>query len=337
MIDPHRERPADDQGSFPGPVRVSVIVPAFRAAHLIRACLRSLDEQTLPPEAYEVIVVDDGSDDDTAGVAERFAADARAGVKVVSLPENRGPAAARNAGMAASSAPVLAFTDADCKAAPDWLERGLARLDAEDAPAGVEGRTDPEGEPGTLTHQMRNPTGGLFMTCNMLYRRDALERAGGFDERFRAAFLEDSDVAFAVLEDGGDIVFAEDVIVYHQVLHEGRRKFWNDARKRFYNPLLRAKHPDLYAEHITPVVPGLPGLHLRYMFWTLLPFLLWAIRLPGGSVLATIPWVFFLRRLAHAYRARDAVSVLQVAAVPFVQTFWVLRGAVRFKTFSMRL
>lgn len=336
MTDPPGERPADGQASSLGPVRVSVIVPAFEAAHLIRECLRALDAQTLPPADFEVIVVDDGSADGTAEVAARYAEDARARIRVVRLPENRGPAAARNAGIEVAAGQVLGFTDADCIPAPDWLEQGLARLDGPDAPAGVEGRTDPEGTPGTLTHQMRNPTGGLFMTCNMLYRREALPE-DGFDERFRAAFLEDSDVAFAVMERGGEIVFAPEVVVRHQVLHEGRRKFWNDARKRLYNPLLHAKHPDLYAEHIASVVPGLPPLHLKYMFWTLVPFLLWAVRLPGGSVLAAIGWVFYLRRLAHAYRARDVLSVLQVAVLPFVQTFWVIRGAIRFRSFSWKL
>jgi len=337
MSAPPGERPAGAHAASSDPaVRVSVIVPAYDSAAFIEGCLRALDAQTIPPSTFEVIVVDDGSADDTAGAAERFATGARAAIRVLRQLENRGPASARNAGIAASNAPTLAFTDADCEVAPDWLERGLARLDAADI-AAVEGRTDPAGEVGTLTHQMRNEAGGLWMTCNMLYRRESLEQVGGFDERFRLAFLEDSDVAFAVKEAGGEIAFDPDVVVNHLVLHEGRRKFWRDARKRFYNPLLFAKHPDLYAEHIAPVVPGLPRLHLVYLAWTIVPFVLWAVGLPGGSVLAALVWAFYLRRLAHAYRARDAVSIAQVAVVPFVQTYWVIRGALRFRAFSWRI
>lgn len=338
MSEPHGERPADAHAASSDPaVRVSVIVPVYRGAAVIGGCVRALAAQTLAADAYEVIVVDDGSDDETAQVAEREAAGARARIQVVRLDRNRGPAAARNAGIAAARGAVLAFTDADCEAAPDWLEQALRRLDAEPTLAGVEGRTDPAGETGTLTHQMRNPTGGLWMTCNIAYRREALEEAGGFDERFRAPFLEDSDVAFSVQEGGGSIGFEPAMIVEHLVLHEGRRKFWRDARKRFYNPLLYAKHPDLYAAHIAGVVPGLPRLHLLYLLWTAAPFVLWGVGLPGGALLAGLVWAFFLRRLAHAYRARDPVSILQVALVPFVQTFWVLRGALRFRAFSPRL
>lgn len=315
-------------------MRVSVIVPVLNGAPLIEGCLRALDGQTLDARDYEVIVVDDGSTDDTAARARAFADGARCSIKVVSLPENRGPAAARNAGLAEATGAVIAFTDADCEPVPDWLERGLARLDAEQV-AAVEGRTEPKGDPGTLTHQMRNVTGGLWMTCNMLYRRDVLDSVGGFDERFRTAFLEDSDVAFAVQEQGEQIAWAPEVLVHHLVLPEGRAKFLREARKRFYNPLLFSKHPALYRAHIATVVPGLPGLHLKYMGFVVSAIAFAFTPLKGLAVLLGLGGLFWLRRVAHAYRARDAVSVLQAAAHPFVQTWWVVRGMIAFRVFSI--
>lgn len=314
--------------------RVSVVVPVYQGAHLIEACLGALDAQTIPPEQYEVIVVDDGSTDDTAGAVAGAAEQARARIHLIVKAANAGPAAARNTGVAAARAPVVAFTDADCAPAPDWLARALERLDAEPDVAGIEGRTDPAGETGTFTHQMRNPSGGLWMTCNMVYRKQALAAAGGFDERFRAAFLEDSDVAFTVQELGGEIAFEPGAIVNHQVLHEGRRKLWRDARKRFYNPLLYRKHPDLYVRHLRPVVPGLPELHLKFLGWIVVGSVTTATGLWGLSVLTVFPIALSWRRMAFAYRARDPLTVLQVGAVPFVQTFWVLAGMVRFRSFS---
>lgn len=315
--------------------RVSVIVPVFNGAALIEGCLRALDAQTLEPSTYEVIVVDDGSTDGTADVIKTFRPRGR--VVFVQQPQNGGPARARNAGLANARAPIVAFTDADCEPAPDWLERGLARFDTEPEIAGVEGRTEPKGTPGTTTHQMVNRTGGLWMTCNMLYRRDVLDEAGGFDERFRAAFLEDSDVAFTVQERGGLIAWDPDVVVHHLVLQEGRTKFAKEARKRFFNPLLFAKHPDLYSRHIATVVPGLPPLHLKYMAGVFAMVLFAAFGLWGGVVLAALATAFTFRRVAHAYRARDLVSLLQVAAHPFVQTYWVARGAKTFRCFSLRI
>jgi len=322
--------------------QVSVIVPVLNGATLIEGCLRALDRQTLPPSKYEVVVVDDGSTDGTAGIARTFAADARASIVVIEQPENKGPAAARNAGLAVAQASIIAFTDADCEPASDWLACALARLEEEPDLAAVEGRTEPKGTVGTLTHQMVNTAGGLWMTCNMIYRRDAIARAGGFDERFRTAFLEDSDLAFTVLEQGDTIAWDESVLVHHLVLPEGRRKFGREARKRFFNPLLYSKHPELYIRHISTVVPGLPPLHVKYMLGVVAVagFALAGIagaRVWGGVVLAMLPTALYARRVAHAYRARDPLSILQALAHPFVQTYWVLRGAARFKAFSFKI
>ena len=315
-------------------MKVSVIVPVLNGEALIEGCLRALDAQTLSPQDYEIVVVDDGSTDATAERARTFAS--RCALTVVPLEQNRGPAAARNEGLAVARGEVIAFTDADCEPAPDWLERGLARLDAEPETVAVEGRTEPKGDPGTLTHQMRNVTGGLWMTCNMLYRRTAIDGVGGFDERFRLAFLEDSDLAFAVQEAGGVIAWDPDVLVHHLVLPEGRAKFAREARKRIYNPLLFSKHPALYRQHIATVVPGLPGLHLKYMALVVsaavCAFTPWT---QGLAVLLGLGALVWLRRVAFAYRARDVVSVLQAAAHPFVQTYWVLRGMIAFRTFSL--
>ena len=76
---------------------ISVIVPAYNAARTLGACLEALERQTVPRERYEIIVVDDGSADDTPQVANRYP-----GVKVLTLPQNEGAAAARNACIAAA-------------------------------------------------------------------------------------------------------------------------------------------------------------------------------------------------------------------------------------------
>src|SRR3981081_182961 len=89
--------------------RISVVIPAFPASASIDRCLAALAHQTLPPEHYEVIVVDDGSTDDTANRASRC------GARVVRLPRNQGPAAARNAGLAAARGEIVVFTDSDCE------------------------------------------------------------------------------------------------------------------------------------------------------------------------------------------------------------------------------
>src|SRR5687767_7328470 len=140
--------------------RVAVVVPVLNGASTIAATLASLDAQTLDPASFEIVIVDDGSTDGTPDLVRAFASTARAEINVIERP-HAGPAAARNTGVDATASEFVAFTDADVEVAPHWLSRALARLDAEPTIAGVEGRTVPKGTPGTLTHQMRNETGGL--------------------------------------------------------------------------------------------------------------------------------------------------------------------------------
>src|SRR4051794_40851687 len=99
-------------------ISASVIIPAYRATRTLPATLAALDRQTLPRARFEVIVVDDGSPDETGALAER------AGARVLRQP-NSGPAAARNRGAREAAGPILVFTDSDCEPEPDFLERLL--------------------------------------------------------------------------------------------------------------------------------------------------------------------------------------------------------------------
>ncbi len=331
------ERPLGASSSAPpapAPRTVTVIVPVLNGERLIEGCLKALDAQTLPPAVFEVVVVDDGSTDTTRDVVRRFAASARCAIRLVER-KHAGPAAARNAGLAASASTIVAFTDADVEVAPDWLESAVRRLEADPTLAGVEGRTLPKGRTDTFTHQMHNERGGLYMTCNMIYRRDAL--AGGFDERFRMAFLEDSDVALGVLARGGRIQFAPEVLAHHLVLQEGTVKFWRDARKRFYNPLLYRKHPALYRRLLRPVVPAFPAPYIDY----LLALAALAATIVAQAWVAVVPSgllaLWLLRRVAHVLRARTSGAIVRASLVPFVQTFWAVAGMIRFRSFDPRM
>src|SRR5512133_2543872 len=106
---------------FDGHYMVSVIIPAYNNAGLLPACLGALQTQAGLAFGvdYEVILVDDGSQDATVEVGRKF------GARVISQP-NAGPAAARNTGVRASCAPIVAFTDADCVPEPEWLQQMLA-------------------------------------------------------------------------------------------------------------------------------------------------------------------------------------------------------------------
>lgn len=112
-------------------VRCSVVVPTFRRPTLLRECLAALCDQTLAPEQYEIVVVDDGCD---AATRHEVAAAALFRTQpairyLTGVVSRRGPAAARNVGWRAARGEIIAFTDDDCRPRPGWLSAGLAAFD----------------------------------------------------------------------------------------------------------------------------------------------------------------------------------------------------------------
>ncbi len=95
--------------------RVSVVVPVYNGADQIGHCIEALRQQTLPADSYEIIIVNNASVDDTEKIIKRYP------VRLL-YEAKRGPAAARNTGIRAADADLIAFTDADCIPHEDWLE-----------------------------------------------------------------------------------------------------------------------------------------------------------------------------------------------------------------------
>jgi glycosyltransferase involved in cell wall biosynthesis len=203
-----------------GPVMVSVVIPAFRAAGYIGAALESVFAQTLPP--FEVIVVNDGSPDvmELRKALEPY----EDRVRYVER-RNGGPSAARNTGLNHALAPWVAFLDADDAWHPDFLEmktRYISEhpgIDLVYSDARIFGDSDLAG----TTVMSRHPSAGdvsvarlLLADCTVITsavvaRRGALLRAGGFDERLTRA--EDLDLWIRLLRTGGRIGYQKLVLV----------------------------------------------------------------------------------------------------------------------------
>ena len=194
------------------------MVPVLDGEQTIGECIDSLLELRCPAERVELLVVDNGSRDGTAGVLRRY------GERIARLEEStRGPGAARNAGLRASGGDVVAFTDADCRVDPDWLTAVVAPLAA--PRVGIAGGTiralPPANEVerfGEVIHDHRQAI-EVFeppyaITMNWASRRAVLEQLGGFDERFRRC--EDVDLSYRMTQAGYTIVFAPGALVYHR-------------------------------------------------------------------------------------------------------------------------
>lgn len=189
-------------------------------------------------------MVDDASTDATAEVLES----APLPLRVVS-GEGRGPAAARNLGWRAARAPLVCFTDDDCRASPGWIAGLLAAAAGQDA-AFVVGRTEPEPDERqreaafTRSNLVLGPNRD-FHTCNIAYPRVLLERLGGFDESYPFPAAEDTELAWRALESGAEPRFARDALVWHAVHQVGALELVKRARWRVHVPRLVKRHPGL--------------------------------------------------------------------------------------------
>ncbi len=200
---------------------VSVVMPTFNRRDLLAAALDGIE--ALTPGPAEVVVVSDGSTDGTDELV-------RARGVTLLHTDHRGPGAARNEGWRSCTGDVVAFLDDDCVPAPSWLDE-LVQPFADASVGLVQGRTLPAGPVGRYdrTIEVWAET-GLYESCNIAYRRSALERTGGFDEaRFErltarmvgrgrgAHFGEDTHLGWQVRRAGWQTVYAAEAVVRHHV------------------------------------------------------------------------------------------------------------------------
>jgi glycosyltransferase involved in cell wall biosynthesis len=189
--------------------------------------LDSLKAQTLGCTRFEVVVVDDASNDgQTSALLERECKRGELNLSVVAREQSAGPAAARNEGWRIARAPFIAFTDDDCRVSPGWLQAGLGLL-REDPAAIVQGPTQPDPAEydryGPFTHTLTiDRLGPYYETCNIFYPRALLAELGGFDEHaFSMPGGEDTDLAWKAIRGSRETVFAPQAQVFHAVEWRG--------------------------------------------------------------------------------------------------------------------
>ena len=226
---------------------VSVVVCSYNGGGTLRECLASLGEMDYPD--YEVILVDDGSTDNAREIAGEFP-----NVRAIHQ-ENQGLSAARNVGLHASTGDIVAYTDSDCFADPDWLTLLVDRLEKTGAGAvGGPNLTPPDGpvaecvaaSPGQPTHVLHGDIVAEHIPgCNMAFRREVLERIGGFDPTYRTAG-DDVDICWRVQEAGEWIAFAPSAFVWHHRRATPRAYLRQQAGYGEAEALLRFKHPERF-------------------------------------------------------------------------------------------
>jgi hypothetical protein len=309
---------------------VDVVVPTTGRPSLTRL----LDALTAggPPFPGKVFLVYDGKDPDPLGVPD----DARFRVL---RGAGRGPAAARNVGWRASSAEWIAFLDDDVVPAPDWVDRLLEDVRGVDADvAATQGRIRvplPDGRrPTDWERNVKGLEDAQWATADMAYRRSALERAGGFDERFRRAYREDADLALRLTAAGDRIVRGSRAVDHPP----GPADRWISVRLQAGNAddaLMDALHGRGWRAR----AGAPPGRFRRHLAITAAAGLALAATLAGRKRVAALSGAVYLAgtaelawaRIAPGSRSPDEVATMVAtsALIPPAAVFYRLTGMLR--------
>ena len=290
---------------------VSVIMPARNAAGTIGRALRCLASQQLDGD-HEVVVVDDGSGDETAEIAE-----ASEGPVTTLRQAALGPAAARNLGASRARYALLAFTDADCYATPGWLSAGASCMDGADL---VQGRVVPE--PGVPVGPFDRSLWierdvGLWETANLFVARDAFERVGGFEDWLTPltgkAMAEDVWLGWRLRRAGARAAYCPAALVHHAVFRRRAAEYVAERRRLEHFPEIVARIPELRG-----------SLCFRRLFLTrrsaafdaaLVGLALGAARRSGVPLVTGLPYVLLAAARARMYgAAAPKVAAVDVAA-----------------------
>lgn len=217
-----REVPFSPNAEWP---KVSVVICAHNGATTLRWCLEGVRQLDYPD--YEVIVVDDGSSDETAAIASEC------GYPPISTP-SRGLSNARNTGLEAADGEIVAYIDCDARPDRDWLRHLAAAFRATDH-AGIGGPNLPPPD-GWIADCVANAPGGPVHVllsdreaehipgCNMAFRRQRLVGVGGFDPRYRAAG-DDVDICWRLQQHGETLGFRAGAMVWHRA-RDSVRAYW---------------------------------------------------------------------------------------------------------------
>jgi GT2 family glycosyltransferase len=227
--------------------RVSVVICTYNGGQTLDQCLRSLLALDYPD--FEVIVVDDGSTDDTRAILAGFPK-----VRAIHQP-NRGLSTARNAGLKEATGTIIAYTDSDCFVDANWLTHLVYQFQRSDAAAVGGPNLSPEdgwlagcvaAAPGQPTHVLESDQVAEHIPgCNMAFRREALELINGFDPQYRKAG-DDVDVCWRLQQAGYWITFAPGAFVWHHRRCTPRAYLRQQAGYGEAEALLQFKHPDKF-------------------------------------------------------------------------------------------
>lgn len=317
-------------------IKISVVVPTYKRPGLLQKCLHQLTNQALEKQQYEIIVVSDGPDTESGKVVTEFAAGSSANIRFLALQNKKGPAAARNLGWQNAKGILIAFTDDDCLPDINWLQNILSNYKEEREIAYTGKVIVPiSRQPTDFELNTKGLETGDFVTANCVVTKAALEAIGGIDEAFTAAWREDSDLEFKLLQRNIQIIKLNEAVV----VHPARKAPWGisikEQKKTMYNALLFKKYPALYRQRIK----RRPNWNYYSIILFFAVFLIAALsNIKWLFVVALVCWLsltaaFIFKRLSATRKTGSHIFEMIVTSfvIPFLSVYWTWYGAIKYR------
>ncbi len=313
------------------PLTITVVMPAYNAAHLLERVLTPVLKMHADGEVDEVLVVDDQSTDDTAKLAREM------GATVMVMPKNGGPGAARNFAAEVAQSDILWFVDSDVIAMPGGAAE-IRKAFSDTSVHAVFGSYDSDpGAPSwfsnykNLTHRFHHQTARRDATtfwsgCGAV-NAQVFRDLGGFDtETYRVPSIEDIELGYRIKRAGGNILVCPNLLGKHLKIWSMRNAVFTDIYRRAlpWSRLMISREGltnDLntsMAERARALVAGLFILSMLC-----LPFapMIWACPVALFALAITINWKFV------TYLAKNGGIVFAMASILFHQVYYLYSTA----------
>ncbi|MEY2398026.1 MAG: hypothetical protein QOJ00_1200 [Actinomycetota bacterium] len=316
---------------------ISVLISTFRRPHYLAGLIDCLEAQDCDRATFEVVLVDNASNDTTWDELRARAATTPLAFRAARIGVNGGPATGRNAALSLARPPLVAFTDDDTLPEPGWVTAMLRALEAGDHL--VQGRTEPA--PGALNlwnHTVAvRANSPFFETCNIGYRRDELIAVGGFRPLagYRAGRGgtpfggEDTVAGWHVLRAArAEPTFASDAVVLHRVEPRDYQGWLHVRKGMAIFPALVASVPEMrrhlfwrcfHSPRTAMFDLAVVGLVAALAFRSVFP------------LLAVVPYVWIIAPRRGAGRRNRPARIVRVVWGDINAAWSLLRGSIRYR------
>jgi cellulose synthase/poly-beta-1,6-N-acetylglucosamine synthase-like glycosyltransferase len=318
--------------------RFSIIVPAYNSEKTLSACFESLADQSVSEANYEIIVVDDGSTDDTSKITKRF------NVKYI-FQTNQGPAAARNKGADAAAGQIILFTDADCVPGHNWIREMVSPFSDREV-VGVKGtyKTIQKGLVAKFAQAefedrydllQKSSTIDMIDTYSAAFRKDVFLNIGGFDQSFPVANNEDTDLSYRLAAAGYKLVFNPAAFVYHTHPDTFIKYLKLKFRRSYWRMVVYRRYPDkAVKDSYTPAVIKIQTIVMALS----LPFFPLSWLAPDLIYLVLLPWaIIVLSSLPFSFKTfkKDNIVGLISPVIVLLRSFVFAIGSLSGMTRSL--